>query len=135
MGIKKASRPVDFHSVLCPFPLRSNEILNGGHDLRLPPLSGLDDGAIRRGSDSSVIFQHQPPANFFAASIDSVEDEDEEVDKRNGGAASGLGRRTSKLSDLFDKKRRPDKKRWKDKQGKARSMVNTRRIFLIYMYV
>jgi len=59
--------------------------------------------------------------NYWGASIDSVEDEDEEADKRNGGVSGNVtsgGRRASKLSDLFtDKKRRPDRKRWKDKQG------------------
>jgi len=96
------------------FSSRSNEVLTTGQDLRLPIPSGDDDEppALAAGpSDSPMAFQQQQqhPSNFFNASIDSVEDDDDDVEKR--------GRRTSKLSDLFDKKRRPDRKRWKDKQG------------------
>jgi hypothetical protein len=99
------------------FLFRSNEVLTPGQDLRLPIPTGYDDEtSARRGSDSSLTLQQQQPppsSNFFNASIDSVEDEEDDVEKR----ANGVGRRTSKLSDLFDKKRRPDRKRWKDKQG------------------
>ena len=76
--------------------------------MRLPIPTGFDDDEGRRGYDS-----HHASSNFFNASIDSVEEEDCDVDR----GVNGGGRRTSKLSDLFEKKRRPDKKRWKDKQG------------------
>jgi hypothetical protein len=62
--------------------------------------------------------QPQPASHFFHASIDSAEEEEEEVGVERRGDAAAV-RRASKLSDLFDKKRRPDRKRWKDKQGKV----------------
>lgn len=66
---------------------------------------------IRRLSDSNL------QGTFFGASVDSVTDDDDS-DRRGSLAGSASGRRGSRLADLLDKKRNPEKKkRKKDKQG------------------
>ena len=75
-----------------------------------PPGEAGPVSLLRRLSDSNL------PGTFFGASIDSVTDDDDS--DRRGSLAGSSGRRGSRLADLLDKKRNPEKKkRKKDKQG------------------
>ena len=76
-----------------------------------PPGEAGPASLLRRLSDSNL-----PGTNFFGASIDSVTDDDDS--DRRGSLAGSSGRRGSRLADLLDKRRNPEKKkRKKDKQG------------------
>ena len=71
---------------------------------------------IRQGSESSL------PTNLWSqrasVSIDSEATEDDEADRRGSLVNESSPRRGSKLLDFLDKKKK-DKKRYKDKQGKG----------------
>ena len=71
---------------------------------------------IRHGSETSL------PTNLWSqrasVSIDSEATEDDEADRRGSLVNESSPRRGSKLLDFLDKKKK-DKKRYKDKQGKG----------------
>ena len=116
--IHKSKQSKPFSKILFPriyFLPRSNEVLTG-QDLRSP----APDQNHRRLSDASL----NPASALWSAnvdwgaSVDSVEDDDD-AETGNVNVVCNGARRSSRLSDLFDRnrQRRPDKKRWKDKQG------------------
>ena len=92
---------------------RSDEVLS----VSTSNLSGNSVPAlIRHGSESSL------PTNLWSqrasVSIDSEATEDDEADRRGSLVNESSPRRGSKLLDFLDKKKK-DKKRYKDKQGKG----------------
>ena len=94
---------------------RSDEVLS----VSTSNLSGNSVPAlIRHGSETSL------PTNLWSqrasVSIDSEATEDDEADRRGSLVNESSPRRGSKLLDFLDKKKK-DKKRYKDKQGKHAS--------------
>ena len=111
--------------LLCIF--RSNEVLSASTSNLTPP-GGLP-ALIRRGSDSSL------PTNLWSqASIESEPTDEEDPERRGSLAASvssqSPSRRGSRLLDFIEqKKKKNERKRYKDKQGKY---LNTYAFFLDY---
>ena len=94
---------------------RSNEVLSASTSNLTPP-GGLP-ALIRRGSDSSL------PTNLWSqASIESEPTDEEDPERRGSLAASvssqSPSRRGSRLLDFIEqKKKKNERKRYKDKQG------------------
>ena len=103
----------DFQPEFSTTIFRSDEVLS----VSTSNLSGNSVPAlIRHGSESSL------PTNLWSqrasVSIDSEATEDDEADRRGSLVNESSPRRGSKLLDFLDKKKK-DKKRYKDKQGKG----------------
>ena len=105
----------DFQPEFSTTIFRSDEVLS----VSTSNLSGNSVPAlIRHGSETSL------PTNLWSqrasVSIDSEATEDDEADRRGSLVNESSPRRGSKLLDFLDKKKK-DKKRYKDKQGKGGS--------------
>ena len=107
----------DFQPEFSTTIFRSDEVLS----VSTSNLSGNSVPAlIRQGSETSL--PASVSGNLWSqqasVSIDSEATEDDEADRRGSLVNESSPRRGSKLLDFLDKKKK-DKKRYKDKQGKG----------------
>ena len=98
------------------YDYRSDEVLSASTSNLTGSLSV--PALIRRGSDTSL------PTNMLwsqSQSVDSATDDEDMAERRGSVANSSASpsRRGSRLLDFLENKKKKDRKRYKDKQGKS----------------